>query len=157
ALFLLAGGVGLLFAARALQGIAVGLSSGAAGAALLELRPAGEVAPLVSSAAPTGGQALGALGASALAQYAPAPAPLVSLLVLVASVAGILAVWKMPEPGTPRPGWPASLRPRISVPPQVRGAFFTALPGLVSVWALGGLYLSLGPSLAAQLTHSGNV
>jgi len=76
-LFLLADGVGTLFAARALQGVAVGLASGAAGAALLELRPVGGVAALVSSAAPTGGQALGALGASALAQYAPAPTHLV--------------------------------------------------------------------------------
>jgi predicted MFS family arabinose efflux permease len=156
-LFLLADSVELLFAARALQGVAVGLSSGAAAAALLELRPVGGVAPLVSSAAPTGGQALGALGASALAQYAPAPTHLIWWLLLVASVAAILAVWKMPEPGTPRPGAPASPRPRITVPVQVRGAFATALPALVSVWALGGLYLSLGPSLAAQLTHSDNV
>jgi predicted MFS family arabinose efflux permease len=156
-LFLLADGVGLLFAARALQGVAVGLSSGAAGAALLELRPAGGVAPLMSSSAPTGGQALGALGASLLAQYAPAPTHLVWVVVLVLSVAALVAVWAMPEPGTPRPGARASLRPRITVPPQVRGAFATALPGLVSVWALGGLYLALGPSLAAQLTGSDNV
>ena len=156
-LFLLADGVGLLFAARALQGVAVGLTSGAAAAALLELRPEGGMAPLVSSAAPTGGQALGALGASALAQYVPAPNHLVWWLLLVASVAAIVLVWRMPEPGTPRPGTRASLRPRITVPAQVRGAFATALPALVSVWALGGLFLSLGPSLAAQLTHSGNV
>ena len=40
-LFLIAHGVGLLFAARALQGVAVGLISGAASAALLDLRPHG--------------------------------------------------------------------------------------------------------------------
>ena len=40
-LFLIAHGVGLLFAARALQGVAVGLISGAASAALLDLRPRG--------------------------------------------------------------------------------------------------------------------
>src|SRR3954464_7578501 len=38
-LFLIAHGVGLLFAARALQGVAVGLISGAASAALFDLRP----------------------------------------------------------------------------------------------------------------------
>jgi hypothetical protein len=30
-------------------------------------------------------------------------------------------------------------------------------PGLVGVWALGGFYLSLGPSLAAQILHSQNL
>jgi MFS family permease len=69
-LFLIADRVGLLFAARALQGVAVGLTSGAASAALLDLRPHGSAAPVVSSAAPTGGQALCAIGASVLAQYA---------------------------------------------------------------------------------------
>jgi hypothetical protein len=28
---------------------------------------------------------------------------------------------------------------------------------LIAVWALGGLYLSVGPSLAAQLSHSSNL
>src|SRR3954454_13662337 len=45
-LFLLAHGVGLLFAARALQGVAVGLISGAARAALSDLRPNGGAAPV---------------------------------------------------------------------------------------------------------------
>src|SRR3954454_24025024 len=70
-LFLIAHGVGLLFAARALQGVAVGLISGAASAALFDLRPDGAAPVVVSTAAPTGGQALGAIGASVLAQYAP--------------------------------------------------------------------------------------
>src|SRR5580704_5659205 len=48
-LFLLAHGVGALFAARALQGIAVGLAASALGAGLLDLRPAGSLAPLVTS------------------------------------------------------------------------------------------------------------
>ena len=56
--------------------------SGAASAALLDLRPDGSATPVVSSAAPTGGQALGAIGASALAQYAPAPTHLVWWLLL---------------------------------------------------------------------------
>jgi MFS family permease len=103
-LFLIAHGVGLLFAARALQGVAVGLISGAASAALLDLRPESGITPVVSSAAPTGGQALGAIGASALAQYAPAPIHLVWWLLLGAFTIGVVAVLAMPEPGTMRPG-----------------------------------------------------
>jgi MFS family permease len=157
ALFLMAHALGLLFGARALQGVAVGLISGTASAALLDLRPNGGAAPIASSAAPTGGQALGAIGASALAQYALAPTHLVWWLLLAAFVIGIIAVLAMPEPGTVRPGVARSLRPHVSVPRGARGAFAAAAPGLVGVWALGGFYLSLGPSLAAQLLHSKNL
>src|SRR4051794_4694817 len=156
-LFLIAHGVGLLFAARALQGVAVGLISGAASAALFDLRPNGGAAPVVSSAAPTGGQALGAIGASVLAQYAPAPTHLVWWLLLGAFITGVVAVLAMPEPGTARPGVVSSLRPHVRVPQAARGAFATAVPALMGIWALAGFYLSLGPSLAAQLLHSTNL
>src|SRR5690349_5078570 len=49
-LFLVAHGVGLLFAGRALQGVAVGLISGTVGAALFDLRPESGLTPVVSSA-----------------------------------------------------------------------------------------------------------
>jgi MFS family permease len=73
-LFLAAHGIVLLFAARALQGIAVGAASGALGVALIELQPGrGRLAPVVTSAVPTLGLGAAALGASALVQYGPAP------------------------------------------------------------------------------------
>ena len=43
------------------------------------------------------------------------------------------------------------------MPREARGAFAIATPCLVAVWALAGFYLSLGPSLAAQQTHSDNL
>src|SRR3954465_8395682 len=156
-LFLIAQGVGLLFAARALQGVAVGLISGAASAALFDLRPNGGAAPVLSSAAPTGGQALGAIGASVLAQYAPSPTHLVWWLLLGAFITGVVAVLAMPEPGTVRPGVVSSLRPHVGVPRAARGAFATAVPALVGIWGLAGFYLSLGPSLVAGLLHSKNL
>jgi MFS family permease len=156
-LFLLAHGVGELFAGRALQGVAVGLAANALGAALLDLRPTGSLAPLVTSNGGTVGLALGALGTSLLVQYGPVPAKLVWWLLLGAFVAAILLVAAAPEPGTMRPGVLASLRPDISVPRAGRGAFARAVPCLVAVWALGGFYLSLGPSLAAQLSGSHNL
>jgi MFS family permease len=72
-------------------------------------------------------------------------------------IIGIVVVLRMPEPGTVRRGVVSSLRPHVSVPREARGAFAAALPALVGVWALAGLYLSLGPSLAAQLLHSKNL
>lgn len=153
-LFLLADGEGTLYAARAVQGVAVGLISGAASAALLDLRPVGTMTPLVSSLAPSGGQALGALGASALAQYAPAPTRFVWWLILAAFIVGGLAVATMPEPGRRHPVVVSALLPRVSLPRAARGAFGTAVPCLLAVWALAGFFLSLGPSLAALLLHS---
>ena len=155
AVFLAARSVGALFAARALQGLAVGTATGALGAALIDLQPAGSgLASLVTTAAPTLGLGAGALGTSALAQYGPAPTRLMWWLLLGASVAAVAGILAMPEPGTRRAGVLASLRPRVSVPRQARGAFATAAPCLIAVWALSGLYQSLGPSLAVQVTGS---
>jgi Major Facilitator Superfamily len=153
--FLAAHSVGLLFAARALQGLAVGTATGALGAGLIDLQPEGSgLAPLITTAAPLLGLGAGALGTGALAQYGPAPTRLVWWLLLGASVAAAAGILAMPEPGTRRAGVLASLRPRVGVPRQARGTFATAVPCLFAVWALSGLYQSLGPSLATQVTGS---
>src|SRR4051812_49717412 len=153
-LFLIAHGVGLLFAARAVQGVAVGLVSGAASAALFDLQPNGGAAPVVSSAAPTGGQAVGAIGASVLAQYAAAPTHLIWWLLLGAFITGVVAVLAMPEPGTVRPGVVSSLRPHVSVPQAARGAFATAVPGPVGILGLRGLFFLLGAALCPPAVPS---
>ena len=89
AVFLAAHGVGALYLARSLQGVATGLASGPAGAALIELQPAGsQRAPLVTGAFSTLGLALGALITSARVQYAPSPTQLIWwALLLLAGVA----------------------------------------------------------------------
>jgi MFS family permease len=156
-MFLVAHGVGPLFAARALQGVAVGLISGAASAVLLDLRPASTATPLVSTAALSGGQGFGALGASALAQYAPAPTRFVWWLLLGGFIIGSVVAGAMPESRARRPIALNSLRPHVSVPRGAWNEFVIAVPALLAVWALAGFYLSLGPSLAALLLHSRNL
>jgi MFS family permease len=97
-LFLAAHGVGLLFAARALHGAAVGTASSALGAALIDLQAEGSGrAPVVTTAASLLGLAAGGLGTSALVQYGPAPTRLIWWLLLGASVAAAVAVLAMPE------------------------------------------------------------
>jgi hypothetical protein len=154
-LFLAAHGVGLLFAARALQGAAVGAATSAAGAALIDLQP-GRVGrgPVVTSAAVLLGLGAGGLGTSALAQYAPAPTHLVWWLLLGASAAAALAVLAIPETAPGRAGVLAALRPRVAVPQQARGTLAVALPIMIAAPAVNGFYLSLGPSLAAQVLRS---
>jgi MFS family permease len=154
-LFLAAHGIGLLFAARALQGAAVGTATSAAGAALIDLQPAGtRRGPVVTSAAVLLGLGVGGLGTSALVQYAPAPTHLVWWLLLGASAAAAVAVLTIPETAAGRPGVLASLRPRVAVPRQARGTLAAALPCMIAAPALNGFYLSLGPSLAAQVLRS---
>jgi MFS family permease len=158
AVFLAAGGVAALFVARALQGVAVGLAIGALGAAMLDLQPEGSgLATPVSTAASPLGLALGGFGASALVQYGPARTHLVWWLLLAAGLAGLVAVLAMPESRAARLRTRPSFRPRLRVPREASGVFAAALPCLIGVWALSGFYLSLAPSLAAQLIRSQNL
>lgn len=158
AVFLVADGIGALYVARALQGLATGLAAGSIGAALIELQPAGsQRAAVVTSSFSTLGLALGALITSLLVQYGPARTHLIWWALFAVFALGIVGVPAMAEPGSKRPGALASLRPSIAVPPEARGTFVGAVPCFIAVWALGGLYLSLGPSLAAQITGSQNL
>jgi MFS family permease len=154
-LFLAAHGVGLLFAARALTGAAVGIAASASGAALIDLQPEGSGrGPVVTGAANLLGLAVGGLVTSALVQYGPAPTHLIWWLLLGSFAVGAAAVLAIPETAAERPGVLASLRPRMAVPQQARGMFAAALPNMIAAPALSGFYLSLGPSLAAQVLGS---
>jgi hypothetical protein len=53
-----------------------------------------------------------------------------------------------------KPGWVASMRPDVGVPPGARSMFVALVPSFIATWAVGGLYLSLGPSLAIVLLDS---
>ncbi|MEU0369931.1 MFS transporter [Streptomyces sp. NPDC006283] len=152
-LFIAAGGVGWLMAARMLQGIATGAATGAISAGLVDLQPPGKphLGALVNSLSTLLGLAAGAFGSGLLVQYAPAPTTLVYAL-LIAAFLGIAAVVAlMPETSARRPGALASLLPSIAVPPRIRPHFVVAAPSLVALWALGGFFLSLGPSLTARV------
>ena len=149
-LFLLAGDVGWLMAARVVQGLATGAMTGALGAALLDFqrsdRPLGA---LVNSASPGFGLSLGAVGAGLLVEFVPAPTDWVFGVLTAAFVLAALAVLRLPESSPRLPGAVASLHPQVHVPPAQRTAFLVVLPCLAATWSLGGLYASLGPSLVA--------
>jgi MFS family permease len=145
-----------LLVARAIQGIGVGIATGTLGAALIELSPQGNPARgmLVNTTAPTFGMALGALGSGLLVQFAPAPTVLsYAVLLVVFVVLGVLTL-TLPETA-PSAGHGFKIVPRrISVPKPARRAFGLTALSIVAVWAIGGLYLSLGPSLVAEMLHS---
>jgi MFS family permease len=140
-----------LFAARTLQGVATGVAMGAISAALLDLAPADKprLGPLLGVASPLGGLAAGALVAGLLVQYGPAPTRLVFWLLFGVFAVAILVAAAMPETVRRDGPWAHTLRPSVAVPGPLRVAFVATIPTLMASWALGGLILSLGPSLTA--------
>jgi MFS family permease len=151
--FATASGVEWLFVARTLQGIATGMATGALSAALLDLEPESKpwLGGLVGAVAPMAGLAVGALVTGLLVDHAPSPTHLVFWILLGAFVAAWLAALAAPETVEGDGRWRESLRPRIGVPRHLRPAFLRATPSMMSTWALGGLVLSLGPSLTATV------
>ncbi|NWB47551.1 MFS transporter [Pseudomonas gingeri] len=151
-LFITADSVVLLIAARALQGFATGMATSVLGASLLDND--NRKGPLINSIAPLLGMACGGLGSGLLVEFAPHPMQLVYWILFGLLVVQAATVWRLPETVSAQPGALASLRPTLHVPPQARKALWIALPVDVAVWAMGGFYLSLAPSLVRAATGS---
>lgn len=151
-LFINEGSVAWLIAARTLQGFATGMATAVLGAALLDSDR--QQGPLVNSVAPLLGMACGAMGSSLLVEFAPLPTQLIYCTLLLLMLLQAVYVWRLPESVSRIPGALASLRPTLHVPPQARRALWLSLPVDVAVWAMGGFYLSLAPSLVRAATGS---
>lgn len=151
-LFINEGSVAWLIAARTVQGFATGMATAVLGAALLDTDR--QQGPLVNSVAPLLGMACGAMGSSLLVEFAPLPTQLIYWTLLALMLVQALYVWRLPETVDRIPGAVASLRPTLHVPPQARRALWLSLPVDVAVWAMGGFYLSLAPSLVRAATGS---
>ncbi|MFJ5266576.1 MFS transporter [Streptomyces sp. NPDC088387] len=150
-LFLVAGNVYVLSAARVLQGVATGAATTTLSAMLVDLEPVRGRAGVVTSIAPLSGLAAGALGSGTLVELAPSPTRLVYAVLLAGMTAAAVVVARAPETSPRRPGAVASLRPRVAMPAHLRADLAPLVPAGIAAWALAGMYLSLGPSVAAQL------
>ncbi|WP_162243391.1 MFS transporter [Williamsia sp. Leaf354] len=159
--FVFADNVGWLYVARAIQGVATGVFTGAAGAALSELhfRRDHRIASLVNSTATASGIAFGAVLTGMLAQWAPARLVLPYLVVAGLSVLVLIgiAIW-VPETVTARQSLRSSLfrLQRLSLPAGIRREFAIGGLSVTAAWSVGGLYLALGGTLAKELLHVNN-
>jgi predicted MFS family arabinose efflux permease len=153
--FMAAGSVGWLFAARGLQGLATGLALGAASAAMLDLHPRRDPAAvgLANGVLSAGGLGLGMLASATIVELLPAPRVLPYVLLLVLFAVAFAGALLMPEPVADR-ARPRLTPQRPSVPEPVRRAFLLAALAVVSSWSIGGLFFSLGPQLSASLFDS---
>jgi hypothetical protein len=148
-MFLVAGSVEWLIAARFVQGAATGMATSAFSAALLELEPtsrrgAGAVFGVV---APAGGLAVGALLTGVAVQVTAAPNAIVFGLLTVTMAADLAIVALVAETAKRRTGARAALKPHLAVPVTVRTLFVAVVPLQVAAWMLAGLYLGLIPSI----------
>jgi MFS family permease len=157
ALFAAAQSTAWLFGGRLLQGLAVGMISGAATAALVELDPGDDRrrAALLAGLAQAGGSALGPLVAGVVAQWAPAPRQLCFVVTLAATVVAALFVLREPEPERrDRERWTIQW-PRV--PRRVRGPFMRVSLTAAVVWATVALFLSIVPSYARSILKTKNL
>ena len=156
-LFAVAGSLLWLFAARAVQGLAIGMISGAAAAALFELDPAPlqDRAALFAALAQAGGSASGPLVAGMLAQWAPGRLVLPFALFACLGVAATVGALAIREPGRVVGGRITIVRP--SVPAEIRGLFARVSVTGAAVWAVAALFLSVVPSYAAELLDTSNL
>ncbi|PSK67351.1 Multidrug resistance protein MdtL [Micromonospora sp. MH33] len=173
-LLAVAAGPGLLIAARAVQGIATGVAIGAVGAALLDLEAPGRPGrgALANSVAPPAGMALGVVAATVLVYLRPENAVMIYLALAALFIAGAAMLLTGPEPrlrppGSMRPSTPATAnattgathissappppRRQLRVPATARRELRILAAAMVAVWALGGFYSSLGPSLLLHI------
>jgi MFS family permease len=156
ALFAAVQGIVWLFIARAVQGLAVGILTGTATAALVERDPRGDErhAALAAVLGQAAGGATGPLLSGVLAQFAPLPRVLAFLVGALAATALAFAVLRIPEAqpsgGSWRPQWP-------SVPAESRTKFIRAGLTAASVWAVGALFLSVIPTYAGTLLKTHNL
>lgn len=155
--FAVARSVEWLLVARLIQGLAVGTAATAASAAVIELQPSTRpgLGAIAGATAPSFGLAGGCLITGIFVDFGPAPTVGIYLALVVVFALSLVVVFLMPETATRGAPVAHIWQPRrISVPSELRGSFTLLSVGVAAAWAIGGFYLSLGPSLAAELLHN---
>jgi MFS family permease len=152
-MFLVAPSIGLVIAARIVQGFATGAATSAFTAALVELAPPHrkKLGTILGSVGMTAGLAVGALLAGFAIQFAAAANTIVFSVLAVIAVLGIVVVALSPESVSRAPGAVRSLVPNVAVPKAARGEFAAAAPVIAAVWMLAGLSLGLAPTIVRSV------
>ncbi|MGX5827547.1 MFS transporter [Mesorhizobium sp. 43Arga] len=157
--FLFAENVLALDIARILSGLGIGIGAGTGTAWIAELLPAANKsrASVIATSTNFLGLGFGALVSGLLAQYEPWPLRLVFIVYLAALAVVTFLVWRTREtvakPGSLRR---VSMRPRLSVPAEIRARFVAPAVTGFGAMALVGFYAALAPSILAQQLHEAN-
>jgi predicted MFS family arabinose efflux permease len=150
-IYLFAAGIASLLAARAVSGLAIGMASAAASAWIVDLtrhRKEQRGAAFTTGAIFLG-LAIAALLGGLLAEYAAAPLhlPFIVYLGTLAVLAFFVARTKDTVNDRAESLSEVSLKPRIGVPREIRGAFVSPAVTAFAVFAVTAFYAALAPSL----------
>lgn len=162
--FAIAPNVGFLFAGRVLQGVGTGFALGAASAALVEnnLSKNPRFASVLTTVSTSTGLTLVLFVSGGLAQYAPWPLQLSFWVLFVLAAGAFAVVWFMRRDNPPRAvgpdGRPTRWKPSgIHVPRSLVRTFIASTLGVVVAYSVGAIFLSLGSSMARDLTGTTNL
>ncbi|MBZ9890427.1 MFS transporter [Mesorhizobium sp. BR1-1-3] len=157
--FLFAVNVVSLDVARILSGLGIGVGAGTGTAWIAELLPGADKsrASVIATSTNFLGLGLGALISGFLAEYEPWPLRLIFIVYLAALVVVTILVWRIRETVAKPDGLGGiSLRPRLSVPEEIRARFVAPAVTGFGAMALVGFYAALAPSILAQQLHETN-
>ncbi|SKA89871.1 Predicted arabinose efflux permease, MFS family [Agreia bicolorata] len=162
--FAIAPNVSFLFAGRALQGVGTGFALGAASAALVEnnLSKNPRFASVLTTVSTSTGLTLVLFVSGGLAQYAPWPLQLSFWVLFVLAGLAFAVVWFMRRDNPPRAvgpdGKPARWKPSgIHMPRSLLRTFIASTLGVIVAYSVGAIFLSLGASMARDLTGTTNL
>jgi MFS family permease len=158
--FLFAHGIASLYLGRVLSGLAIGIGAGTGTAWLAELiaEESKSRATVIATSANFAGLGAGALVAGLIAECTRWPLQLPFVVYLLTLLIVAVPVWlaretvKRPLPSMRE----LSLRPRASVPADIRAKFVAPAVTGFGAMALVGFYAALAPTLLADRLHDTN-
>lgn len=138
-----------LVVARVLQGLAIGLATGALGAGMIDHQPASRpaLAAFLNGVTPPVALTVGALTSGLLVEFGPLPERLVFLVLVAAMVACGVAVAFVPERVPRASGALRSLVPTVTVPGEARRVFVAVVGCMIASWGLGGMFLAFAGTI----------
>jgi MFS family permease len=147
--FAFADGLVWLTVGRIVQGLAMGIGTGAAAAAIREWMCEADRgrAGTVTVIAVSGGSAAGALLGGALGQYGPHPLALPYLAYIGLLVCGAIAVSTVPSCPHLHP---AALSAVLTIPPRIRRPFLIASVQSFVGWSTFAIFIALVPSFLSR-------
>lgn len=158
-LFALAPGVGLIFPARVLQGVGVGLAVGAGSAALVDYNPYGPRVPgPISTAVQSVGFTLALVVGAIFVQYAPNPLHLSYWVLVAAFVICGLFTLTLPRHNPADVEALGKWKPQgLLVPRGLGRPYLLASISLAAGYAVGAAFISLGADIEQAVLKSASV
>jgi MFS family permease len=158
AVFALAPNVGWLFVGRVLQGVGTGFALGAASASLVEhnVSPNPRFPSVLTTASTATGLTLVLIISGVLAQLAPLPLVLSFAVLFVLAALALVFLALTPDDRTADRA--VRWRPQpLRLPAGMLRKFIVSTLSVSVAYSVGAIFLSLGASMASQLTGTSNL